>query len=149
MTRVNTPSPKDRDSQEGIEPSGNCLINHNYNPNWNSTPFLDTVHSTEVSHVSLLKIHPYYIYDSVTGRYLGIRHSTDTTHSTQVTPPTAAAGPQAEECDVITPAPGDTADIFQEIPLTPGSSHTSKSTLYREPGVKVSEGEQNHYSQKE
>ena len=55
VTQVN-PSSKEKDSEEDIEESGNSLVNHNYNPNWNSTPFPDSVHSTEVSHVSLLKV---------------------------------------------------------------------------------------------
>ena len=141
VTQIN-PSSKEKDSEEDIERDVTSLVNHNYNPNnWNSTPFPDTVHSTEVSHVSLLKVDPYRIYDKYTGEYLSIRHSVDTTSRTQVTP-AAAAGPNARG-DVITLTPGDAVDSFEEIPLTPGSSHTSKSTLHREPGVKVSEGEQN------
>ena len=94
VTQINHSS-KEKDSEEGIEREVNSLVNYNYNPNnWNSTPFPDTVHSTEVSHVSLLKVDPYRIYDKNTREYLGIRHSADTTHHTQVTP-AAAAGPQA------------------------------------------------------
>ena len=141
VTQVN-PSSQEKDSEEDIEASGNCLVNHNYIPPWISTPFPDSVHSSEVSNVSLLKVDPYSIYDKYTGEYLGIRHSADTTHWTHVTP-AAAAGPHARGY-ITTPAPGDTVDSFEEIPLTPDSSRTSKSTLYREPGVKVSEGEQWH-----
>ena len=122
------PSSKEKDSEEDSEREVTSLVNQNYNPNhWNSTPFPDSVHSTEVSHVSMLKVDPYQIYDESTGDYLGIRHSVN---RVQVTP-AAVAGPSARD-DVTTPIPGNAVISFEEVPLTPCSSHTSKSTLYRE-----------------
>ena len=135
MTQVN-PSSKEKDSEEDSEREVTSLVNENYNPNhWNSTPFPDSVHSTEVSHVSMLKVDPYRIYDESTGEYLGIQHSVN---RVQVTP-AAVAGPSTRD-DITTPIQGDAANSLEEVPLTPCSSHTSKSTLYREVGVKVSGG---------